>query len=516
MDTPAKRPAMYFTSLKIKNVKSFGEEQELSLLNEDGSIARWTLILGDNGIGKTTLLKCLAWMVPVPAPPKKEYEEQRKIAKALYEHDKFKDDDDRVKKISKITGLTEEDVKNSAEELPKKVKPIIDDLSNEVEEYDKILRVGDDMKTTLTSSLSNNCQLGEKPDEIVTISIDFERQNGKIELVEPHPVEMSEFNTPNLFAYSASRHLARKNFENKDLNGPTFNLFSDLGELYDPEEVLAHLDYASTKERSENTGSSNSRNKKNKSTKLLATLKKLLADLLPDIKSPDHIIINPPTNSDGAKNEKIVEIQTDHGRIPLFNVSLGYQTMLSWAVDLAIRMLWQNPDSSDPLNEPAVVIIDEIDLHLHPQWQRTIKAFLIKHFAKTQFICTAHSPFMAQSSETENICVVYKNPHSKKVIIDSSPEIVKGWSIGQIATSDLFGIDSERSPEIAEINKERRRLLRMESLSENEQKKLNQLNEKIDSLPFGDNKMEADAMKVLKRLAENMDLTKSKNNDSNS
>jgi ABC-type multidrug transport system ATPase subunit len=502
-----KKSPMYFTSLKIKNVKSFGEEQKLSLLNEDGSIARWTLILGDNGIGKTTLLKCLAWMVPVPAPPRFEYLEQLKIAKIL-----LKDNYYDVKKISDITGISEEDVENTGEQ-PKKIKPLMDDLSFDVEFYNKILRSGENIKTSLTASFSNNCDLDKTPPEVLTISINFARLNGKLEVIEPHTAIVSEFNTPNLFAYSASRHLARKNFENKELSDPTFNLLSDSGELYDPEQVLAYLDYASIKEQLENQAIENEDDKKFSSTNLLTTLKKVVADLLPEIKNADSIIINPPINADGEKNEKIVEIQTAHGLIPLFNVSLGYQTMLSWAVDLAIRMLWLNPESPNPLHEPAVVIIDEIDLHLHPVWQRTLKSFLIKHFKKTQFICTAHSPFMAQSSETNNLCVIYKS--GNRVIIDSNPEVIKGWSIGQVVTSDLFGIESDRSDEISKSTNKRRKLLRKEFLSDNEQAQLNVLNIEIDGLPFGDNKKESDAMKILKDLAESMDLAKNKTDDPN-
>ncbi|GAB2563525.1 AAA family ATPase [Spirosoma areae] len=497
---------MYFTSLKVKNVKSFGEEQELSLINEDGSIARWTLILGDNGVGKTTLLKCLAWMVPVIAPPNAEHNERVRIAKLLYEANYD------IEKISKITTISKEYLKNS-EELPKRIKPLMDDLSFDVDVYyDSILRSGKNVKTSLSASFANGCDLDKKPKNTLTISIDFERIDGKMELIEPHSVEMPEFNTPNLFAYSASRHLARKNFENQELIDPTFNLLSDLGELYDPEQVLAYLDYASTKEQLKNQDAEEE-NKTYTSIKLLETLKKLVADLLPDIKNANSIIINPPINSDGEKNERIVEIQTAHGLIPLFNVSLGYQTMLSWAVDLAIRMLWLNPESDNPLNEPAVVIIDEIDLHLHPVWQRTLKSFLIKHFKKTQFICTAHSPFMAQSSETENICVVYKN--GTQVMIDSNPEVIKGWSIGQVVTSDLFGIESDRSPEISEKTAKRRKLLKKETLTENEKEKLNTLNIEIDGLPFGDNKKESDAMEILKNLAESMNIEKSKTDDSN-
>jgi len=496
------RPPMYFTSLKIKNVKSFGSEQELNLLNEDGSIARWTLILGDNGVGKTTLLKCLAWMVPVPAPPSEEYTEQLRIARELY---KEKYDS---KKILEITSIPEENFKNS-DELPKKIKPLIDDLSFDVDGYyDSILRAGENVKTSLSASFANDCKLDKKPKNILTISIDFERINGKMHLVDPHSVEMPVFNTPNLFAYSASRHLARKNFENQDLIDPTFNLLSDLGELYDPEQVLAYLDYASKIEQLENLKVEKEDDKKYSSTNLLNTLKKIIADLLPDIKNADSIIINPPINAQGEKNEKIVEIQTAHGLIPLFNVSLGYQTMLSWAVDLAIRMLWMNPESLDPLDEPAVVIIDEIDLHLHPVWQRTLKNFLIKHFTKTQFICTAHSPFMAQSSETDNICVIYKS--GAKVLIDSNPDVVEGWSIGQISTSDLFGIESERSLAIVNKNGKRRKLLKKDNLTEKEKKDLDTLNFEIDKLPIGENKMESDAMKILRDFAE--DLEKSKNN----
>ena len=57
--------SVYFTSLAIENVRCFGDRQELDLTAVDGRPARWTLILGDNGVGKTTLLQCLAWMQPV-------------------------------------------------------------------------------------------------------------------------------------------------------------------------------------------------------------------------------------------------------------------------------------------------------------------------------------------------------------------------------------------------------------------------------------------------------------------
>ena len=65
MTNSEKQPPVYFSSLELENVRCFGQRQTLSLTDEEGNPVQWTLILGDNGVGKTTLLQCLAWMKPV-------------------------------------------------------------------------------------------------------------------------------------------------------------------------------------------------------------------------------------------------------------------------------------------------------------------------------------------------------------------------------------------------------------------------------------------------------------------
>ena len=62
-----KRPvhSVYFTKLVLENIRSFSERQELKLIDADNRPARWTLLVGDNGVGKATLLQCLARMRPV-------------------------------------------------------------------------------------------------------------------------------------------------------------------------------------------------------------------------------------------------------------------------------------------------------------------------------------------------------------------------------------------------------------------------------------------------------------------
>ena len=72
---PAKhrQKSIYFLSLEIENARCFAEKQVLHLVDSTDRPARWTLLVGDNGVGKTTLLQCLAWMRPTPYyPPGKD------------------------------------------------------------------------------------------------------------------------------------------------------------------------------------------------------------------------------------------------------------------------------------------------------------------------------------------------------------------------------------------------------------------------------------------------------------
>src|SRR5207247_4303505 len=81
-----------------------------------------------------------------------------------------------------------------------------------------------------------------------------------------------------------------------------------------------------------------------------------------------------------------------HLPLPLFPYTTLFRS------DLASRLVERYPDSPDPLAEPAVVLVDEIDLHLHPQWQRKLMGFLSARFPSTQFIATAHSPLVVQAA----------------------------------------------------------------------------------------------------------------------
>lgn len=81
----------------------------------------------------------------------------------------------------------------------------------------------------------------------------------------------------------------------------------------------------------------------------------------------------------------------------IMQLSDGYRTLLGMVVDLSARMAMANPHLDDPLAAEAVVLIDEVDLHLHPAWQQRVLGDLLRTFSNTQFIVTTHSPFIVEA-----------------------------------------------------------------------------------------------------------------------
>lgn len=106
-------------------------------------------------------------------------------------------------------------------------------------------------------------------------------------------------------------------------------------------------------------------------------------------------------------------------------LSDGERGVLAMVLDLARRLSQANPEMNDPLSQgSAIVLIDEIDLHLHPGWQRKIMRRLSDVFPQCQFIATTHSPQVVGEIEHERIQVI---------------------SDGEVITpTHSFGVDSSR------------------------------------------------------------------------
>ncbi|MDO9015918.1 MAG: AAA family ATPase [Deltaproteobacteria bacterium] len=89
----------------------------------------------------------------------------------------------------------------------------------------------------------------------------------------------------------------------------------------------------------------------------------------------------------------------------LDQLSAGEKGLLALAADIARRLAIAYPDSPDPLAEEGVVLVDEIELHLHPRWQRSVIGSLRRTFPRCQFIVTTHSPQVLSEVPTEAVVV---------------------------------------------------------------------------------------------------------------
>ena len=450
-------PPFYFTKLFIENVRVFGERQELKLADADGRPAPWTLIVGDNGVGKTTLLQCLARMRPQFNPPPDEPGEHEPGASAR--------------------------------------RPIEPELAAEEDNsvLAALVRSGNDVTAKLEAELSVGVHLRNHGGDLsrrLSTSFSIKRANGDVtdvraggeaaeEDVEPGVKE------PPVLGYGAGRRPALGAGRDAAA-GPIESLFRVEAGLRDAEDLLCELDYSSLK---------NDR----KAARQLNSLKNVIAAMLPDVGDPGNIDILGPSQRDPARPSG-VHVRTPYGSVPLDQVSLGYRAMFAWTVDIGWRLIERYSHNLNPLHEPAIVLVDEIDLHLHPLWQRKVRETLVRHFPKVQFIATAHSPLMAQSSLDANVAVVRRSGDRAEIVND--PTVIRAWRLDQLITSDLFGLDSARSPAVAEKQERRAALLEKPELTPAERDELDKLNQEALAMPTEESREDDEAMAIIRQAAD--------------
>jgi predicted ATP-binding protein involved in virulence len=100
-------------------------------------------------------------------------------------------------------------------------------------------------------------------------------------------------------------------------------------------------------------------------------------------------------------------IDQDGATLDIRQLSDGERSVLALILDIARRLILANPKLEDPLREgAAIILIDEIDLHLHPQWQRKIASDLTRTFPNCQFIATTHSPQVIGETQPDQLILL--------------------------------------------------------------------------------------------------------------
>ncbi|KAA6326732.1 DNA replication and repair protein RecF [termite gut metagenome] len=350
--------------LKIKSisVKSYKclDEVEIDCKRNDTSIYQWTVLLGNNNTGKTSLLKAIANLRPIKLKylkPEDYVKEDDFFVPAAHHHFEF--------------------------------------ALNELAESSQISCVIRDVR--------EGCEW-----------------NWRYETEYLFGNEDPKMNDFHIYAYGVSRYPTKTSLS-EFACGDCDSLFYPYKYLVDIEEWLMQLDYAAKKE-------------KKAAAHRLTKIKELICgNLFPEI---DDFKFE---TSDTLHNS--VLFRTKDGWFPYTQLGYGYQSMLSWVIDLCKRMFERYPDSENPLSESAIVLVDEIDLHLHPKWQRDIISFLSKAFPNVQFIVTTHSPLVIQSMDNVNLYVLHREGNKVKVE-HSSVSNFRGWTVEEILR-DTMRLESD-------------------------------------------------------------------------
>lgn len=164
---------------------------------------------------------------------------------------------------------------------------------------------------------------------------------------------------------------------------------------------------------------------------ILSMVRKVIAGCVPDCAEIVHDV----------KYDKLIITQRDGEKIPFSSLSDGVRSVLSMVMELSLRCYLLNPylGENAPLFTPGIVLIDEIDLHLHPEWQLHILNDLSAMFPRIQFIVSTHAPLILSS--VKDGCVfsiadksVYSFPnqykrHPEQILTDMNTKLTFGHDL---------------------------------------------------------------------------------------
>lgn len=165
----------------------------------------------------------------------------------------------------------------------------------------------------------------------------------------------------------------------------------------------------------------------------LEAVRKTLAQFMPDFENPTV-----------RRNPLRMEVEKQGERITVNQLSDGEKCLMAMVGDMARRMAIANPLRDNPLEGEGVVLIDEIDLHLHPKWQRMVIPKLAEVFPNCQFLISTHSPHVITHVQSENLFLLSMTPEGLKAL---RPTESYGMTVERVL-EDLMGLETTRPDDV--------------------------------------------------------------------
>ena len=160
-------------------------------------------------------------------------------------------------------------------------------------------------------------------------------------------------------------------------------------------------------------------------------------------------------------------------------LSSGTQGTLLWIYALALKMAHHYNWEEGWEKKPAILLIDEIENHLHPTWQRRVIPALKKHFPRLQIFATTHSPFVVAGLRAGQVHLLKRDPENGVVTATTNDRDVIGWTADEILRN-MMGVD-EPTDQLTVDRVNRLRWLREKgTLSPEEKSELNDLRRQVN------------------------------------
>ena len=165
-------------------------------------------------------------------------------------------------------------------------------------------------------------------------------------------------------------------------------------------------------------------------------------------------------------------------------LSSGTQGTLLWVWALALKMASHYEWTEGWQEKPAILLIDEIENHLHPTWQRRVIPALLEHFPKLQIFATTHSPFVVAGLKAGQVHLLKRDEETARVTATTDDHNIFGWTMDEILRT-MMGVYDPTDDATAEAAAELRQLRNEWPRSspedeEKRQERIAELRQKVD------------------------------------
>ena len=169
---------------------------------------------------------------------------------------------------------------------------------------------------------------------------------------------------------------------------------------------------------------------------------------------------------------------TIDGRVRTTDFSQGTRSIVDWAFRIMFCMALYYDFEPGWKDLPGIFVIDEIDAHLHPSWQRRIIPALRRHFPNVQIFASTHSPMMVVGLRTGQVHLLKRNDAGRVVWSRNEQDII-GWTADEIYRT-FMEIEDPTDEQTAQHAEELRELREKETLTRDEENRLEELERLVD------------------------------------